>query len=356
MAKPFRDNAPKQTVRQHWNAPLLSHLHKNYGVRFRYLGLPGVDLLDVLMWKSMIEEVIAFEPPNKFGDSRQSITALRRNLSIHNINGYAYYGSFEEVVMLRKDFEGKAYTQGKLVTLYNLDFCDEISSAVATSEGTRKVWRFEAIRQVLADQKECYRQDQSQDYFLIFLTVRNQIHSTKVRQYLRKSLFEETSNYKRACDLINEIPSDHVYLNGSHTWALKAFIFNSLCQFFGNPVLDVLFFPQVLYDGTPVKPRDRYGKVIEGADLIPSPMLHWMVLCRFSNPESPAGSIYPTPYLPKQSVRALSSGRLTWETQHGEGELTNDPVNPTVWLSKYGSEILNGIQGRSPVARQSDDG
>jgi len=65
MARPFQDNPEKGIVRGTWDTPLLRHLHEKYGVRYRYLGLPGVDLIDVTLWKSMIDEVIAFEPPGK---------------------------------------------------------------------------------------------------------------------------------------------------------------------------------------------------------------------------------------------------------------------------------------------------
>ena len=100
----------------------------------------------------MIDEVIAFEPPDKDDNGRRAFTALTRNMRTAGIPGRAYCGSFEEVVLLRKDFEGQDYVQDEVVTLYNLDFCNEISSPVETREGGRKMLRFEAIRQVLWDQ------------------------------------------------------------------------------------------------------------------------------------------------------------------------------------------------------------
>ena len=67
VVSPFTDNPEKGVVRQQWNTPLLQHLHQQYGVRYRYLGLPGTDLIDVKLWREMIDEVIAFEPPDKDG-------------------------------------------------------------------------------------------------------------------------------------------------------------------------------------------------------------------------------------------------------------------------------------------------
>ncbi len=163
MAKPFHDNPDKITVREAWDTPLLQHLHQRYKIRYRYLGLPGVDLIDIQLWQSMIDEVIAFEPPSPppNPNPREAINLLRKNMRLRGIRGIAYWGSFEEVVMLRRDFDGQNYVQPKLITLYNLDFCDEITSKVETRRHGRRVWRFEAIRQILRDQAACYEPRQA---------------------------------------------------------------------------------------------------------------------------------------------------------------------------------------------------
>ena len=134
MASPFVDNPQKCVVREQWNTPLLRYLNTTYGVRYRYFGLPGVNLIDVNLWRDMIDHVVAFEPPSKDGNPRAGIDNLRRNMRARGILGRAYWGSFEEVVILGRDYEGTPYTQEKVVTLYNLDFCDEISSRVQTRE------------------------------------------------------------------------------------------------------------------------------------------------------------------------------------------------------------------------------
>src|SRR5713226_9391029 len=130
-------------------------------MRFRYMGLPGVDLLDVKLWKDMIDEVVAFEirekPDRNDPQGRRSITELRRNMQMLGIPGYAYFGSMEEVVILRQDYDGMEYKQDKLVTLYNLDFCDEITSKIETAQAGKQLLRFAAIRQILLDQHECYK-------------------------------------------------------------------------------------------------------------------------------------------------------------------------------------------------------
>ena len=60
MRNPF-DNPGKKTVRESWNTPLLRFLNSEYGFRYRYMGLPGVELLDLQLWRDLIDEVVAFE-------------------------------------------------------------------------------------------------------------------------------------------------------------------------------------------------------------------------------------------------------------------------------------------------------
>jgi len=131
----------------------------------------------------MIDEVIAFEPPDRGPDRRRSIVELRRNLKIMGIPGVAYFGNLEEVVTLGRDYDGQDYAQKRVVTLYNLDFCNEIASAIETREQGKRILRFEALRQVFRDQGECYRRVGGPNYFVFMLTIRNQIDAKKIRGF-----------------------------------------------------------------------------------------------------------------------------------------------------------------------------
>ena len=85
---PF-DTPGKRAVREQWNTPFLRLLNKKHGFRYRYMGLPGVELLDVKLWRDMIDEVIAFEvrAPRTPDDpeGRRQILALRRKLQLIGI-------------------------------------------------------------------------------------------------------------------------------------------------------------------------------------------------------------------------------------------------------------------------------
>jgi len=291
------------------------------------MGLPGVDLLDVKLWKDMIDDVIAFEPPDSGTDRRASIIQLRRNMKILGLPGVAYWGSFEEVVIMRSDYDGQRYSQDKVITLYNLDFCDEIASRIRTRNSGERVWRFEAIRQVLRDQVECHHKG-GPDYFVLMLTIRNQIEAKKIRQFLKSQLLAEAKQFRDVCQRQKPLPQNGS-LHRSYSWALKTFLFNLLCQNFSNPNFSALFFPLVLYTGTTLS----------------SPMLHWLILCRFAPQEAHAPEIFPDPYLTCSSVSVQNNAQLVWAAQTGENVGSPQPPDSVRWLTDFGGEFLSGLGG-----------
>jgi hypothetical protein len=333
VGKTFVNNPDKDIVRTHWDTPLLRHLHQKFGIRYRYCGLPGVDLIDVRLWKDMIEEVVAFEPPDDSPDRRTAITTLRRNMAALGVTGRAYFGSFEEVVVLRKDFEGTNYVQDRVVTLYNLDFCNEIGSKIETSTRGKKCWRFHAIRQILHDQQDCFSREEAPSWFILMITVRNQIEAAKIREFLKpKGLNGLARDHQDRCAALNPIPQSG-YVLGTHTWAIKTFLFNLLRDNLQNPHIHALFFPFACYNGTPVR--------VSGNKILQSPMLHALLLCRFGNPEVQAAEHWPHDFLTTPSVGIVRQA-IAWDPQTGETAGVGDP-STVGWLQTHGIDLLNGL-------------
>jgi len=325
MATSFRESLAKRAVREQWDTPLLRHLNAHYGVRYRYLGLPGTELADIRLWKDMLDEVIAFQLPAPGGDPRRWILELRTNLRVFGIRSITYFGSFEEVVVLRKDLDGQKYSQDKVITLYNLDFCDEIASRVTTRDG-EKAWRFEALRTIIHDQAESFRRTDEASHFIILLTVRNQISAGRIRQFLvPRYLAQETHTYCRECMRIRRIPRRGP-LVGSHAWALKAFLYNTLRSYFGAPNISALFFPLVKYSGTPVR--------LNAGRRLASPMLHWIIVCRFGPPEAPTPDCFPNDFL--SSVVSLEAGAsgMAFGPEPGERQNQGQPLTCVEWFER----------------------
>jgi hypothetical protein len=326
--EPF--NSPgKQAVRVLWNTPLLRYLHTTFGVKYLYFGLPGSDMRDVILWRDMIEEVVAFEIPARGQNDRANIELLRRNMARYGISGRVYYGPFEEIVLLGQDFESSKYKQEKIITLYNLDFCDEITSMVATSSG-QQLLRYEALRKILNDQKECFRQSGNPSYFIMLITIRNQFTLRKLEGYFAHNLNVHARQYFDRCVAQSPLIVEPFTLGKS--WVLKTFIYNLLCQYFVGPHVSALFFPTVKYDGNPI----RKG--------MPSPMIHFMVLCRFANQEMACPIVLPRAYLTgTTSIKALDRTTLLWEAEPFEPVKSGVAQDPEAWFHHNKGSILNDL-------------
>lgn len=328
----FRDNPAKKMVRENWNTPFLKYLHEKYAIKYRYMGFPGTDLTDIKLWKEMIEWVVAFELPAPGRNKRIWIDKLRTNLLKLGVPGIVHYGSLEQVVVLREDLDGIPYEQDTVITLYNLDFCDEICSKVATPDAGKELLRFEALRQILQDQKKCYVTKGGPTYFIILLTVRNQIDGSKIRELLKQNLFHETDQYCSACSSIDPIPKEG-FLLGSHTWAIKAFIYNCLKSYFGGPHVSALFFPFVRYMGTPKKLRTQN---------LDSPMLHWMMLCKFEARTNASPVFTPEHFLNKVATVLADITGFTLQPEPGEANDPDQPISAIEWFKKVENGFFNG--------------
>ena len=323
----FQDNPNKKILREDWNTPFLRYIHDEYNIKYRYMGFPGTDLIDITLWKDMIKEVIAFELLAPGYDNRIWVKRLRANLRKLGIRGVAYLGSFEEVVILGKDYENQPYEQNEVITLYNLDFCDEIGSSIQTLRGSR-VLRYEAIRVILRDQKQCFQRTGEPSYFVILLTIRNQIDASKIKKSLSSSnLLTETSSYCSSCEHINPIPESGS-LVGTHAWTLKAFLHDTLIGYFKNPNISTIFFPIVKYYG-----RSRS-----------SPMFHWMMFCKFGFEESANPNFYPERYLETVNSLCVDSSGISIKCEPGEIENNSQELSPVDWFQQF--ESLFSSNGR----------
>lgn len=319
MDASFRDSVGKRVVREGWDTPFLRHLNKRYGIRYRYMGFPGTSLIDVRLWRDMLDEVIAFELPTPGPEPRQWIRQLRTNLRTLGMRSVTYYGSLESVVVLGRDLDGQRYEQSKVITLYNLDFCDEITSRVDTPEG-QKAWRFEALRTIVQDQHDCFRRSSGPSHFVILLTVRNQVPAKRIDALLSSSNPSAGAHqYARTCQRTKRIPQAG-NLMGTHAWSIKTLLFTTLCNTFAAPNVSAIFFPLVKYTGTPISAR------------LPSPMLHWIVLCRFGKKEDAAPAFFPREYLSSVTSIEVARETLVLKPEPGENMNANQPLESVAWF------------------------
>ena len=164
--------------------------------------------------------------------------------------------------------------------------------------------------------------------------MRDQINAGRLRGLLAENLYDDTRSYLEACGGMDAVPLDGFVL-GTHTWALKAFIHNTLRQYLTNPNISATFFPVVRYHGTPVGAR--------GSTPLESPMLHFMLMCRFDEYQTPFPSYFPGDYLAAvSSVAVTAQGNLGWDPQPGEPPTPVGKPSSSTWLQQLIPPFLNG--------------
>lgn len=327
----FGDSPGKRVVREQWNTPLLRHLHDRYGFTYRYFGLPGPDIIDIDLWRDMISDVIAFEVPaeGKKSDERKHINKLRENLELKGVPNITYYGPFEQVVLLGRDFDGQEYHQGQVITLYNLDFCGEIGKKITAADG-QEYYRVEALRQVFRDQIACYNQHRQPSCFIVLMTVRNQMHARVLRDRI-SACRPRGENFINACEAVIPIVGDSPLI-GTHAWAIKTIICTTIGECLRGNNISALFFPLVKYEGVPTRIE------VDGAkQLIPSPMLHLMLFCKFQHPREATGISVPSSPFDLKSI-AVHAGSLMVSPEPGEH--IDGHISPVEYFESLKREIL----------------
>jgi len=266
MPAGFGDSPGKRMVREQLNTPLLRGVSNALGIQYFYCGLPGPDILDIVLWKDMIRRIVAFEiEASESEDPRRDLVALGRNLSLLGIPHKVHCGYLETTVLLGRDDDGEAYSQDELITLYNLDFCNAITGRVPTKEGNRCL-RFEVLRHMLAVQGEQHRRS-GQSKFILLLTVRDEFHAAEMQGFVSGLASGPVADFVAALPPPEDLPQTGMQRSTLH---LKAFVFSVLRAYCHGHNISSLFLPPVKYVGRSTRSR----------------MLHFAVLCRFGNVEN----------------------------------------------------------------------
>lgn len=304
-------NSPrKEVVRTEWNTPILRAIHDLYGVEYFYCGLPGHEALDILLWRDMIRRVVAFEiEDGRANNRRHKIAELTAVLEKARIPSIVYTGYLEDVVLDSVDANGEALKLDETVTLYNLDFCNNISSKIIQPKG-HKCMRFAALRALMSIQDNVFVHG-GDSRFVILLTVRQEIHDYVLKAFqVRQDLPNATAGYLAALPDPEQPYAEkpHILRSSSH---LKAFVFTMLREYCGGHSISTHFLPMVKYNG-----RND------------SPMLHFTVLCRCTKPDHAFANNTQSPdlFLHQISARATDDDIIPEPCGKWESEELGDNI------------------------------
>lgn len=237
----------KGCIRRYYNKPIIKYLKDKFDCNIIYYGLPSPDAEDIAEWIDYISNVVAFQcrdygevsnPDQPTDEVDKLIEKLNRWEASGQINDYIVYDGYMEEVLF-KGFDNSAsgsidYTHENHITLFNLDFCNSITSPqeYITKDGDRITkYKLELIDKILEYQSAVSNQS---DKFILFLTVQ--------------------ASYTGA-DLIDYLEANKVYLSKyeSHKqkkyFKLKHFIEDNLYQKIIAYNYVPQFMPTVFYKG-----------------------------------------------------------------------------------------------------------
>lgn len=197
----------KNFIREHWNKPLLKFLTKKVNDKLLYMGLPSPKAEDVLEWIDYIKAVIAFQcrEYGEVSDEAQDrkgiieLNALLNQLERDKLidNFLVYDGYLEEVVLRGYDNSPTRIDFGinDFITLYNLDFCNKISSPIEyfDKNGEPQIaYKFNAINKLLQIQQSL---SSVSNKFVLFLTVHCSYEGDELHNFIQHPPSEEIKNY-----------------------------------------------------------------------------------------------------------------------------------------------------------------
>lgn len=257
----FKDTPSKRVIRTFWSKELISFLHSKLGYKFLYLGLPGAEILDLMSWLNFIERVIAFQcrdypQPSSVNQSPKKVIELEEKLRelerMGSITTFSLYDGYVEEVLLRgRDTVGNKFTQDEVVTIYNLDFCNGITSPLNGRDDAGNPFRYyksEAIRKLLEIQRDIA--SGSEKKFIMFLTIHESFWDEEAREFEQNIESQPIRGYiKRIRSLKNAEKNPR---------RLKVYIFDKLRSYFEHCNFSSYFFPAIRYQGSGAHPLIQF--------------------------------------------------------------------------------------------------
>jgi hypothetical protein len=257
---PARFNTPpKQSIRTDWAKPILSFLRYQMNKKLFYLGLPSEEALDIKAWLEHIDKVYAFmcrnyKKPSHPSQDRKTVIELDNYLRSlqrrREISSYQVFDGFMEEVVLRGEDnspEKKPFTIDDVVTVYNLDYCNSLTSPLKYVDklGNHvEAYKFNAIKTLMNMQAAVPTAYAKK--FILFLTIHCSYFERNPGDF-QEPLPEEYSDYLQ---VIEQLPTP----KEKAPYLLKAYSFYNLTSFFITNNFLPEFLPVIHYIGNGGQP------------------------------------------------------------------------------------------------------
>lgn len=258
----------KKIIRSVWCKSLIQFLFETLQSKLVYLGLPSEHPEDIYEWIDYLDVIYAFQcrfypHPSKEDQSRERVLELESKLRVlerqNKLSTFTVFdGYIEEVVLSGKDNNPQPIQFGheQTITVYNLDFCNSITSPleIVVKSEKRTAFKFDAIKELLRYQSQ---QNQLSKKFLLFLTVRTDFHDPSVRPLIES----KHGDYNRQIAQLKGLEKK--------SRVLKAYVYEILRSTFEMHNFVPEFLPAIRYKGT--KDHDLLVFTVVGTFLGPHP-------------------------------------------------------------------------------------
>lgn len=278
MSNKFFNSSAKKIVRSKWAKPLLSYLHDTLKKKLIYLGLPDTEANDVKEWLDYLDVVYAFQcreypKPSNPNQSRDKVLALENTLRslerTRKLSTYDVFDGYIEEVVLR-GFDNsptvKEYFQQDTITVYNLDFCGQVTSPIEYRDRNgdlKKAYKFNAVDRLLNMQKEIPFPNKK---FIMFLTLHCSYNGKELENFIQHPPNSDVEEYMK--------PTLQMKKGQKAPYWVKTFVYHNLIQFFTQNYFVPEFLPTIYYKGDNDHPLLFFtiiGTQIGNASGIPTP-------------------------------------------------------------------------------------
>lgn len=248
----FISSKNKDFIRSNWGKPLLNFICNKLNCKLIYMGLPSPYAKDIKEWIDYLSKVIAFQcrdyPKQSHpAQSKNAIYKLEEMLlnfeRKEKIESFAVYdGYIEEVILNGRDNSHNKFTQDETVMVYNLDFCNQITSPLSYMDKNgkyQKAYKFQVIEKILQLQNSIEDLNQK---FIMFLTIYAGFNDKHISEFI-KNANNET---------IEQLISNYSNISGidKKVRILRIYIIETLRKYFQNYEYIPSFFSTIQYKGT----------------------------------------------------------------------------------------------------------
>lgn len=242
----------KVLIRKEWSKRIIEFIKRKLEKNVIYLGLPSPNAEDIMEWIDYIDEVIAFQCreypfPSSPDQSREEVIRLEQKLNElerqKKIETYTVYDGYIEEVLLRgRDNSNIDFFQNDAITVYNLDFCNQITSPISFTDKKGKsktAYKFDAVKELMTHQRKVNTQSKK---FIMFLTMHCGYDGKELQNFVTDYGDKYISTYLTQVREIPNVPMRKARF-------LKSYVLDSLKDYFRTEGFIPEFLPVLFYEG-----------------------------------------------------------------------------------------------------------